>query len=278
MTSDMNSPAWHPDEEQLFDLIEGQLDDATERRVAAHLDWCASCAALAEAGLAGANALDGVVHPMPRAAANGLHAALAVEWDARAGEAQSLADVAEAGSRDAEAAPAATTVESAGPVTPTLPARAPRRYRWFAPALAAAVLAALAGTSIWIGADPSFRSGAHADSTAIAPDGGAEGGAAAGGSVAAPMAKEAKTAADATSAAPATPPTADGDYATGSATDVQVTVEPRGDTVDRELGADTGSVADTCIASRDPAHLLLPDGSIPTRVAAGPFGIYVACG
>jgi hypothetical protein len=199
------------------------------------------------------------------------------------------------------------------PLPSTMPTRPARRGGWrrvLVPSLAAAVLAVLAGTSIWIGDDAQVPSGGTAaeESKAVAESqgepsvvSGAENGvgatatdAAAGGAPAAAPAAGApgsneisagdEVAADDLAARGDTgvsvaPPTEDSNGQVDGRT-VPIAPDPAaGQAAEPPVGYDQFYAGAVCIVAFDEARLVLPDGRIPQVVEGpGPFGMYLVCG
>jgi hypothetical protein len=270
----MDEMTGHPDDEQLFDLVDGALDAAGSEQLRSHLARCAACAAFVEAAGAGATAARGAAEPMPEVLDAQLHAAVRVAWRERR-DAIAASEL----EHDAIAAPAAQAHEAATaldavPVPAVSSAGAPashtRRLRRLVPIAAFALLATLAGTSVLIGDEP--RTPDRGDQQAAQDDVGSlasddafnelyaepEDGAA--GSSAAPGA-------DSGVERSASPSTADGpEQPSAESPTVAVPgVEPSSD----EL---------LCIATADATQMQLPDGRIPQQVLRAPLGIYVVCG
>jgi hypothetical protein len=210
------------------------------------------------------------VERVPADAAQRLHPAVAVGWQER---------VAGIAASEAAADARATTVDvpmpagiaqppvSSTPRPPSAPAR-PRRARWLVPSLAAAVLAALAGTSIWLGGQPASSPSGVAGSGSASKD----------ASRPAPMAAPDVAA---PASAPATgesggggaaPPQDSVGGATGNAKSAVEAVPPPD-------GIDEFVAPSVCVpVFSATAPLVLPDGRIPQQVLVGPYGIRLVCG
>lgn len=297
----MRDESGHPDDATLFDLLEGALDPAREQAVAAHLERCAACAAFMDAARAGAPETTTAVVSMPEAAAQRMHLRLAEGWRAR------VSALAAAEARADAAAPTTVPLPSMPPISgppPTPPAPRPRERggwrRLLVPGLAFAVLATLAGTSIWVGQDASAPSssagGARTDAaTELAPSQDATTGATdpladtaapatAVPATAAPVTAESDAAAAAAGGSGAAAP----EGAAGAAADVDgrtVPIAPgtdardEGIVIEPPVGYDELVPGQLCAFAFDPSALVLPDGRIPQQVIGpGPLGSYLACG
>jgi hypothetical protein len=250
----------HPDDELLFDLADGALDEARAEQVRAHLHRCAACAAFVAAATVGAEATTLLVEPMPADAASALDVAMAAAWRERR-------DAIVAAEAEADAADALETV----PVAPTSPAAQPsarprRRARRFVPILAFAVLALLAGTSVYVGqhrtSGGDASTAADEDTTAMpAQDADTDTDTDTGAGAAAPEASVAPPAREAAEA--------------DDLTDVQKAAEDAASSGDYD---DFISQERACIATRDQTRLYLPDGRVAQLILTGPLGIYVVCG
>ena len=272
----------------------------------------------------GATAIADAVEPMPAPLADRLQAAVAGAWRERrdAIAATERADDAAMATPTPEAAQAAADDDQPLILIPTeppagaasTPRATPRRSRWrrAVPVLAFAVLATLAGTSVWLGGQDDQAGSARNDAAtksqqSTAGDAEAGGSAPADGEV--PGANELSmggddTAAD-TTAAPAAAAPAAGDAAakagaegrSSSSTnpdelDPALQVPPVGDAGDTgpgdvQGGLDVDGLTETqqaasdgrtCIATLDETNLALPDGRLATLIIPGPLGLYVVCG
>jgi hypothetical protein len=156
MTS--TQPPRHPDDATLFDFAAGELDDATRADVRRHIERCSACSAFLAAATAGSDALQHAVTPLPEPAAHRLQLRVADAWDElHAGELDSI-----------DAAPLRPARS-----TSSKRQRRPRARAWrrrAVPAMAFAVLAALAGVSFSLVDGGSTTSPkAQYDSRATAP-------------------------------------------------------------------------------------------------------------
>lgn len=235
----MDDVTRHPDDEQLFDLVDGALDDAATERVQRHIARCAACAAFVRSATEGAAALDEPVQPMPAAAAEAMHMAIDAEWRAR----RAVTEPEPAPEPDPDPVPMFAPVPTLEQPRPTR-----RRARRLLPVLAFAVLATLAGTSVYVGQ----QSGSDSSSS------------------------DAKSTESTTSVSEALSSASGAGLETAArAADSAATAAP----VDPSVQLDQGIELDRiCIATLDETALYLPDGRIPQQVLRGPLGIYVVCG
>lgn len=300
----MQEPTRHPDDATLFDLVEGTLDAAAAAPVREHLGRCAACAAFVSAARAAAPETTAAVVAMPDPAAHRMHLRLSQEWRAR------VASIAAAEALEDARIPAphaAATIpdDDLVPLRPDPPrvVEPPARPRWsrrLVPLAGVAVLAGLAGTSVWLGDAPSgpgsgAESGGQAatpamDDAAVPGASGEQGAATAGAPP--PSGLEGAAEQQALDAATAPPPAADG-AGGGSPGGVEGAIG--GDTAAGSRGAmvepDAGAagapgppigydelVPTQCVAAFSEAQLVLPDGRIPLRIVDGPLGIYLVCG
>lgn len=275
----------HPPEDALFDLVEGSLDAARARSIEQHLAACDECSTLVESARAGATAARGADLSMPADASHRLHLALADTWDEL-----------HATSRPLPAAPAHTT----------------RRWsRRLVPALAFALLATIAGTSI-LAVDERPGGGRDAEeevtqredadvSTGTSADllqpersrdlatneksarSGAESGAA--GTASPAVAPQEDGGGPVSAEAPGGPggpppaPPGTGDHAGspgGVTATTPSTTQPGPD--EAEPVPEPDPDPETCVLTFGQYRLVLPDGSVPDRVIDGPLGMFIVCG
>lgn len=250
----MDDVTRHPDDEVLFDLVDGSLDDAAADLAQRHLARCSACAAFVRAATDGADALAAPVDPMPAAAAESLHLSINAAWR----------DRRDAIAADEQATPVLIDVAST-PLDPATDIPSPprrRRARRLLPVLAFAVLATLAGTSIYIGQQPADEPTVSVESSAPEP-------------TAAPSSERSTDDARKSLSTESTDADIDAgavaDAAAGAAASAPAGVggDPYDDLMTQEF---------VCIASRDEFDLTLPDGRIPQQILRGPLGIYVVCG
>jgi hypothetical protein len=292
----MSNEPGHPDDATLFDLLEGALDPAREPGVIAHLERCAACAAFVDAARAGAPETTTAVVAMPEPAAERMRLRLAEGWRER------TAAIAAAEARADAAAPAPITVPPPQPLpdadadlipprlTPPSTSRQARGgwRRALVPALAFAVLATLAGTSIWVGQHstaPATRSAGDA-ATATSGDSFASSDAAAPGSDEAASGGAAAPAVGAAgSPAEVAPQPATGETSSQDLDGRTVTIPPEAtdkaaeDAVAPPVGYTDIVAGELCTVAFSRLQLVLPDGRIPQQVfGPGPFGTFVVCG
>jgi len=267
----------HPDEATLYDLVEGLLDPARENEVAQHLETCASCAAFAEAGLAGSNLVDDAREAMPADAAERMMIALDVAWRERHAPAAApeavtavtpMPTAAQAESHVPDETIALSPITSGTIPGIEEPAETERRRRFvprmraraLVPVLAIIVLGTLAGTS-WLAGNEQASNPSERDeaTSTMNQDSAVDSGA---GTAAPASAPESAPSADEGSDSAVS--------AEGEALDSGMDTDPRA--VERD------SSSPICIATPDETKLVLPDGRIPTRIVRGPLGIYVVCG
>lgn len=315
----MDDLTGHPDDATLFDLLEGALDPAREQAVVAHLERCAACAAFVDASRAGAPETTTAVVAMPEQASERLHLRLAEGWRER------TRTIAAAEAREDAAAPATPVVPVPVPVPVPLPladddllapqplvpsprpAQPTREGGWrrlLVPGLAFAVLATLAGTSIWVGddasrpeagsagqpartaEDPQALSGTPAEPSTAAPAqdsivGGESDAVVIDPSTGQPGAAVPATAgADSAGGAEAAAAPSAGNHVDGrtvpiapdAATDGEFDGGP-------PVGYEQLVPGEICIIALDETQLFLPDGRIPRSIhGPGPYGIYLVCG
>ena len=319
----MDDQLVHPDDATLFDLLEGELDAAREQAVIAHVERCSACAAFMDAALAGTPETTTAVVAMPEAASQQLHLRMAEGWRERmaalaAHEARADAAVPSIPMPSGAPQPGTPTYR---PLPTTVPSSRPRRGGWrraLVPSFAAAVLAVLAGTSIWIGDDAAAPDGGKAAEDAKALAEGeptvVSGGDPTASGVAADTAVDPATGLpiddaaggviDPTAAAPGSNEVSAGDPVGEDAgaggdpgVDPGVSVAPPAEQIDGStvpiapqdgdsraaeappVGYEQFDVGMLCIAVFDDARLVLPDGRIPQRVEGpGPFGMFLVCG
>lgn len=297
----MDDLSRHPDDATLFDLFDGALDAAREQEVRAHLQRCAACAAFVAAARAGAPETTTAVVAMPEDASERLHLRLRDGWRERT----ALIGAAEA-RQDASGAPVPSVPlvgmeEDLVPPRIEPPRAADRRRPWrrrLVPVLAFGVLAALAGTSVWIGDDTARpgASGGSADSAAESTTGATS--APADGDIAAVPDIATDTATAPSAGAPVAATAAGGDdNAASGAADVAVTIPPTapepsdgraveladgearvGEIVPPPAGIEQFGDGTICIVTFDQVTIELPDGRIPQQVRQGPFGMFLVCG
>jgi hypothetical protein len=259
----MDEMTGHPDDEQLFDLIDGALDAARSEQLRRHLARCAACAAFVEAAGAGASAARGAAEPMPELLDAQLHAAVRVAWRERR-------DAIAAAELDHDAIAALDVVPVPAVSSAGAPASRARRLRRLVPIAAFALLATLAGTSVLIGNDP--KTPDRGDQQATQDD---VGSLASDDAVSELYAEPEDDAAGSSPAAgadsgverSASPSTADGPAK--SSADSPTAAVP---------GVQPSSGELLCIATADATQMQLPDGRIPQQVLLAPLGIYVVCG
>jgi len=300
----------HPHDEVLFDFLEGALDVTHTNEVRAHLERCSACAAFVDAARAGA--LRDVVEPMPAAASERMHVALAAAWAERNGAAGVGAGAAVDVLTGAEETGIdVASIDASGPRslrssrrrssrqnTSRGPARTPRRdrFRWVTPALAFGVLALLAGTSVFlVDDDPGGRPSTSAqdrnastssdDGVARPPE-----------SATSESAPEGDTSASATAAPASAPITGNSPGVAGMTEEDDAAAGGTSDGVQQDAAKSTatGSGADpafpdsqqhpdtygepVCVATTDETQLTLPDGRIPQRIITAPLGVLIICG
>jgi hypothetical protein len=257
----MNDVTRHPDDEVLFDLANGALDDGTTDLARRHIARCAACAAFVRAATDGAAALVEAVEPMPEQSAQSMHLSINAAWRERR---DSIA-------ADEQSTPVSVNADVAlAPLDPEaepIPLPRRRRARRLLPVLAFAVLATLAGTSVYIGQQTSDDQSV-ATTTSDSTD----------AERAAPALSDAidHAAAPAAGAADTEGAAAPDGIAKSTGTDAAAAPEnsvPADEPYDNFIANDI-----RCVATRDETELSLPDGRIPQQIIQGPLGIYVVCG
>lgn len=270
----MMTPASHPDEATLFDLIEGALPEARAREIEAHLDACADCGALVTAALAGSPDDVTPVTAMPSEAVAKMDAALASAWRDRTA-AIAAAEVATDADRvdtltQTPLIPTAMDLGTSGEQGVAEPASRSRargrRGRRLVPILAFCVLGALAGTSIWVGTQPGSGGDTRSASDEAATSVTAKDSSVSGGATAEEFAQRE------VQPLPSTPET--------SAVTPEEDMGAGSDAADGFAPPPTEQKQEQwlCIATLDETQLYLPDGRVPREVLTGPLGLYLVCG
>ena len=290
----MDDVTRHPDDETLHDLVAGTLDDARSATVRAHLARCAACAAFVQSAASTAQLLAAeAVETMPAAAAERLHASVATAWRERVAGIAASEAAADADATVPVPVPSAGEFAGYAPITPdeqpgaakAATTKAPtRRGRRLVPVLAFVVLGALAGTSYLVGQQQEPGTANDASTATTSGDAGAT----------ASEERDAAMSPEAVAPPEAGAPVA-GDVATGTAVEPG-SVESDKAAADAAAGGVVDSAAPTaplpppsdyddfveqdrlCIATRDEAQLMLPDGRIPQQIVRGPLGTYLVCG
>ena len=255
----------HPEDATLFDLVDGTLDTGRTAEVQAHLEHCSACAAFVEAAREGAAALHQAAVTMPADTAERLQLAVADAWDQQHSTASPPVEIA---------------VAAPQPAMPPATSRS-RWSRIAMPAVAFAVLALLAGTSVFIVED---RPPSAAKDAAVPND--VQSMSSSGASTTPSDAenvdddtitREAADGEDALAdaaveaAAPVGPAVSTAKSADLSAPDLAGGAAP--------TTATTETVPErTCFATTNESRLVLPDGRIPQRIITGPLGILIVCG
>lgn len=236
----MEGKARHPDDEQLFDFIEEQLDPSQMQAVEQHLEHCHACVAFLESTRVGAELVSELVEPMSSAQEASLDDAVAKAWRdriKRIEKEESRQDIAAAAKPTTNSGPdEALNLEKIEPFEQRHQARY-RRRGWTA-IIAFSLLALLAGVSLNLSERPSSES--HA--------------------LLSPSASEADSSAR----------SADASTKLNGIAESAVAGAPP--------STSDGELEQRCVAVRDLAELYLPDGRTPTKVYEAPLGIYVACG
>lgn len=270
----------HPDDETLFDLIDGSLDPAREQQVVVHLSRCAACAAFVSAARVGAPDTTTAVVQMPSAASERLHLRMREGWRERM---ERIGAAEEVVAPDGVLIP--PRVDDAHMPGRERPAPRPWRRR-LVPVLAFGVLAALAGTSVWVVDEtPAPRQGSvDAESGSVVAEPGA------GSDEASELASVPDIAAD-TATAPSAggpaastgaPPPADGATVDDPNVDGRTVpadrVGPEGEVAEPPGGAEQFVDGTICVLTFDETAIELPDERIPQQVLEGPLGLLLVCG
>lgn len=282
----------HPDDATLFDLLDGGLDPAREQEVRLHLSRCAACAAFVSAARAGAPETTTAVVQMPSVASDRLHLRMREGWRERM-ERIGAAEQRESpspGRRRTLRSPQGSSRSSDLAGAPALaPAARPAPRPWrrrLVPVLAFGVLAALAGTSVWVvdEAPAPRQGGADGESGSVVTEPGA------GSDEASELASVPDIAAD-TATAPSAggpaastgaPPPADGTPVDDPNVDGRTVpadrVGPEAEVAEPPGGAEQFSDGTICVLTFDETAIELPDERIPQQVLEGPLGLLLVCG
>lgn len=290
----MDDVTGHPDDAELFDMVEGTLDPARAAIVDEHIARCAACGALVAAARSGRDATHDVAVELPGGRAEQLRYAVRAAWRERrarvlAGERLADGAVTPMGQPAGERTEVLEAIPTSGPP-------GTRRARRLLPIVAFAVLATLAGTSLYVDDERIAAPDRSATEEASAPGESSSG----PGGDAAPAAPsvgggpiEGDPSASTPPVAPGEPSDATTDLAAppaaGSPEGREATSGGATDSTAGGAGVEAGSVAEMegaaqalaepiCIATLDETALALPDGRIPLRIERGPLGIYVVCG
>lgn len=304
----MDDATRHPDDDVLFDMVEGSLEPDRVQQVERHLSRCAACAAFVAAARSGREAARSARVELPRERADELALALRAAWrERREGV------LAQERATEPEAETAAiggqepTEVLEAIPTTTALPRT--RRGRRLLPILAFGVLATLAGTSVYVGEERAVPERAITEEGATVGDGAPESGGSASedgaasedsgrgvqGATSSAPAGDGPIEGDPTGSVPPVPPgdpsDATAELGTGAVEDdaggrpsSRAETDGGADTAEDGSataldGSEAGEVAEsTCIATLDEGALVLPDGRIAQQVLRGPLGLHLVCG